>query len=67
MPRPMTCPRAKVWLRRHSEPLREAALPELTEAALDFVNSVTPGSMTMLALALVVIAKYWSARLKTFH
>ena len=67
MPRPLTCPRAKVWLRRHSEPMCEAVITDMTEAALDFVNCVTPSSLTMLALALVVIAKYWSARLKTFH
>jgi hypothetical protein len=41
VPRPMTCPRTKVWLRRHSHPMREAAVPEITEALLDVFNTQT--------------------------
>jgi len=62
MPRPLTCPRAKVWLRRYHEPMREAAVPELAEVVLDFANAATPSSLTMLFVFVVLIAKYITAR-----
>ncbi len=58
MPRPMTCPRVAVWMRRHSHSMQEAAMPDLAEALIDMINSVTPGSLTLFAVAIVLVAKY---------
>ena len=60
MPSRMTCPRAKVWMRRHCEPARDAAIPELTEALLDMMN--TPNAICLAFLIIVVISKYAFAR-----
>ena len=56
LPRPLTCPRAKVWMRKHSHPMREAAVPEMIEAILNVLNA--PGSAFVILLAMVVIFKY---------
>ena len=59
MPRPLTCPRAKVWLRRHNHPAREAAMPEITELLLDVFNA--PTSTIVALLTIILIFKYFSA------
>jgi hypothetical protein len=56
VPRPLTCPRAKVWLRRHSHPMREAAVPEVTELLLDTFNR--PLSTILALLIATLIFKY---------
>ena len=56
LPRPLTCPRAKVWMRKHSHPMREAAVPEMIEAILNALNA--SGSALVILLAMVVIFKY---------
>ncbi len=56
MPRPLTCPRAKVWMRRHSHPMREAAVPEITELLLDIFNA--PVSTIVALLIATVFFKY---------
>ena len=64
VPRPLTCPRAKVWLRRHSGPVREAAveaLPDIVDALIDALNFLSPSTLTVVALALVLCLKYLSS------
>jgi hypothetical protein len=56
IPRPWTCPRAKVWMRRHSHPAREAAVPEITEVLLDVFNA--PESTILALLIATLIFKY---------
>jgi hypothetical protein len=58
MPRPMTCPRAKVWMRRHDHSMREAAMPEITEAVLNMFNA--PFSTIVALLAVLLFIKYTS-------
>lgn len=59
VPRPMTCPRTKVWMRRHSHSMREAAVPEIAEMILDVINSPTSTFVALLLAAIIV--KYFLA------
>ena len=60
MPSRMTCPRAKVWLRRHYEPALDAAIPDLSEALLDMMN--VPNAMCLAFLFIFVFSKYLFSR-----
>jgi hypothetical protein len=53
-PRPVTCPRAKVWMRRHGHSIREAAVPEIAEMVLDIFNSPMSAFLAFLVAAIVV-------------
>ena len=57
----VSCPRAKVWLRRHRHSLVEVAMEEGVELAVDALNAVTKQgqggvTVTVLAVALVALA-----------
>jgi len=49
---PLSCPRARVWLRRHRHSLAEVAVEEGLEAAVDALNAVSHARGGMLAVSL---------------
>ena len=58
---PMSCPRAKVWLRRNHHSLVELAMEEGLELAVDTLNAVSrvggpSSSGVVLALSLAFVA-----------
>ncbi len=56
---PLSCPRAKVWLRRHRHSLAEVAMEEGLEIAVDALNAVSRAGVTsdrVVVLSLLVVA-----------
>ena len=51
--RPRIIPRARQWLRRNSEKAFEVVMDDMTESALDAVNSIEP------VMAIVLILVFW--------
>ncbi len=62
---PLSCPRAKVWLRRNRHTLTELAMEEGLEMAVDAINAVSrlassssavgPGATTMSLAAVLAV------------
>ena len=50
--RPRMVPRARQWLRRNSERALEALAEDMTEVALDAINSIEPRLALLLILAI---------------
>ena len=50
--RPRVVPRARQWLRRNSEKALEALAEDMTEAALDAINSIEPRLAVIILLAI---------------
>jgi hypothetical protein len=53
-PQRRIAPRAKIWLRKHSQPVVGALLQESADPALDALNHISPKLGAVLALLLVL-------------